>query len=116
MYSQQEGLVGDNFIGSGCNCVSYEIVPGIIKSFNDTASCLGWEPIPLIVYLNLGFCNDTSNPSVYGFRSDVKGWSSAVQYWLSVPNLRVIGGCCSTGPYEVDIIAKGVALASNKTE
>ncbi|RKP30588.1 Homocysteine S-methyltransferase [Metschnikowia bicuspidata] len=107
MYSQQEGLVGDNFICSGCNCVSYEIVPGIIKSFNDTASCLGWESIPLIVYLNLGFCNDTSNPSEYGFRSD---------YWLSVPNVRVIGGCCSTGPYEVDIIAKGVALASNKTE
>lgn len=108
IYSQQTGLVSQCFVGSGCNCISYELVPGIIETFNNVAAQLNKEPMSLIIYPNLGFSNDMSNPSEYEFRSDTKGWTSAVKKWLSVPNVRIIGGCCSTGPHEVHIIAKEV--------
>lgn len=112
IYRQQAGIVAECFVGSGCNCISYELVPGIIGTFNNVASLLNKKPMTLIVYPNLGFSNDMTNPSEYEFCSDTKGWTSAVQSWLSVPNVRIIGGCCSTGPHEVHIIAKQIELIS----
>lgn len=113
IYSQLEGLVAHNFVGSGSNCISYELVPGIVSNFNDTAARLGKEPMPLIIYPNLGFSNDMSNPSAYEFRSDTKGWTEAVKSWLAIPNIRIIGGCCSTSPHEVEIIANELAQHEN---
>lgn len=102
--SQDIGYVKANFIGTGCNCVAYEIVTGIVNTVNQACEKRNVEPFNLIVYPNLGFNNDMSDPSQYGFRSDTAGWRRAVKEWLAVPNVRIIGGCCSTGPEEVAII------------
>lgn len=105
IHSQLDGLVASNFIGTGANCISFELVPGIIQSINNTSSRLGKEFLPLIIYPNLGFNNDMSDPGNYGFRTDTSAWGTGVESWLSVPNVRIIGGCCSTGPAEVKTIA-----------
>lgn len=113
IYSQLNGPVAQNFIGSGSNCISYELVSGIISTFNETAKKLTKEPLPLVIYPNLGFENDMSNVSEYQFRSDTNGWTAGVRDWLKIPNVRIIGGCCSTGPAEVEIIAKELKRLDN---
>ena len=102
--SQDTGFVNKFFIGTGCNCVAYEIVSGVVHTVNTACKQRNVEPFNLIVYPNLGFNNDMSDPSKYGFRSDTGGWRRAVEEWTKIPNIRIIGGCCSTGPEEVAII------------
>lgn len=104
MVSRDHPLVKANFVGTGCNCVPYEIVEGFIRTVNATCEDLGAEALNLIIYPNLGFENDPSNPSDYAFRSSVEGWRRAIEQWSQAPNVRIIGGCCSTGPREVQVI------------
>lgn len=98
------GVVGDYFLGTGCNCLAFELVSGIVATINNACEALGVPPIPLVVYPNLGFANDMSDPSQWAFNTNTAGWRQAVVDWLSVPNVRVIGGCCSTGPEEIKTI------------
>ncbi|OBA19242.1 Homocysteine S-methyltransferase [Metschnikowia bicuspidata var. bicuspidata NRRL YB-4993] len=104
MVSEMAGHVEEYFVGTGCNCVAYEIVKGVAETVNKACEKRNVKPLNLIVYPNLGFNNDMSDPSKYGFLSDRDGWRKAVQEWLTVPNIRVIGGCCSTSPSEIAVI------------
>lgn len=112
LISQRVGVVGNDFVGTGCNCVAYELVDGIVATINDACTRNNAELFNLVVYPNLGFSNDMSDPSKYEFKSNTEGWRNAVQRWLSVPNVRVIGGCCSTGPEEVQIIHDAVEAST----
>lgn len=92
------------FIGTGCNCVNFEIVTAFAENVNEICRRLEKESIPLIVYPNLGFDNDMSDVSQYGFRSSTEKWGDAITEWCNLPNVRIIGSCCSTGPLEVGVI------------
>lgn len=89
------------FIGTGCNCVPYEIVSDFVANVNSTTSQLGVSPLNLIVYPNYGFENDMSDVSQYVFKKASEKWAQAVEHWCSFANVKVIGGCCSTGPEEI---------------
>lgn len=106
--SQNESVVGKCFVATGCNCVPYEIVASIAENINETCQKIGAEPLNLVVYPNLGFDNDMSDTSQYAFRSSTDGWTKAIRQWKSIPNVRVIGGCCSTGPNEVASIRDAI--------
>lgn len=96
----------DIFVGTGCNCVPYEIVSDFIANVNATTSELGVSPLNLIVYPNYGFENDMSDVSQYVFKKASEKWAQAVGNWYSFANVKVIGGCCSTGPEEVGQIKR----------
>lgn len=89
------------FVGVGVNCIDFEKVSGLVNYMN-SASDLRFD---LIVYPNLGFNNDMSDASQYGFRSATDHWGAAIEEWLQVPNVKLIGSCCSTGPKEVAVIS-----------
>lgn len=94
-------LVRGRFIATGCNCVPYEDVSDFISNVDNVALALNVEPLPLIVYPNYGFENDMSDVSQYEFKKSSKKWALAVDEWCLFANVRIIGGCCSTGPQEV---------------
>lgn len=89
------------FVGTGCNCVPLEIVSGFIANVNAATSSLGADPLYLIVYPNYGFAPDLEDGSHYSFKKSSEKWAEAVDQWCQFPNVRLIGGCCSTGPDEV---------------
>lgn len=104
-FLHQKSLIVENcFLGTGCNCVNFEIVSGFIDNVNTTCQLENKEPLNLTVYPNLGFDNDMSDVSQYGFKSSTEKWGEAIEKWCSSPNVRVIGSCCSTGPLEVATI------------
>lgn len=96
-----DDVVGGCFIATGCNCVPCEDVSNFISNANTIAHSLNVEPLPLIVYPNYGFDNDMSDVSQYAFKKASEKWALAVEEWCRFANVRVIGGCCSTGPLEV---------------
>lgn len=89
------------FIATGCNCVPFEDVSNFIFDVNNVALALNVEPLLLVVYPNYGFDNDMSDVSQYKFKKSSKKWALAVEEWCLFANVRIIGGCCSTGPQEV---------------
>lgn len=103
----QKGVVGECFVAAGCNCVAYELVAPFIKTVRSVCEQHGVS-LPLVVYPNLGFDNDMSDTSQYAFKSSNDGWAQAVREWLTEPSVRVVGGCCSTGPAEVAVIRDAI--------
>ena len=97
--SKKSSQIRDNLVGIGCNCVPFEIVSDFIETVNRVCQNNGSEQLSLLVYPNLGFePTDTAN---YAFRSSTEKWASSVAKWTLYSNVRVIGGCCSTGPAEI---------------
>ncbi|CUM65399.1 uncharacterized protein PRCAT00003035001 [Priceomyces carsonii] len=95
--------LGDFFIGIGINCVSHDKICGII----DTINVYNTNKFALIVYPNLGFEFGKVTDSYHSFRN-IDVWSQSVKKWLSKPNVRIIGGCCSTGPEEIRVLTRFV--------
>lgn len=93
-----------SLVGLGCNCVPFEIVEGFIESINRSCEELAVPPVPLLVYPNLGF--DPETTANYAFRSATDNWALSITQWARHNNVRVIGGCCSTGPLEIGVIRK----------
>lgn len=99
--TSKNDLASEKFVGTGCNCVPLEYVTDFITKANEVASSHNLQPINLIVYPNHGFENDMSDVSQYKFRKFSEKWIREVEDWSRIENVRVIGGCCSTGPEEV---------------
>lgn len=93
-----------NLVGLGCNCVPFEIVDDFVEGVNRTCEEAGVVPVPLLVYPNLGF--EVSDPAHYAFRSSTEKWARSISTWTRHRNVRVIGGCCSTGPLEIAVIRR----------
>lgn len=87
-----------NLVATGCNCVPFENVTAICEQLSG----------PLIVYPNYGFSNDMSDPSQYSFKAATSEWETAVGRWLENDDIKVIGGCCSTGPQEIAIVTRAL--------
>lgn len=102
----RDDRVGQNFIGTGCNCVPYEIVSDFIVNANKVAHDQKAQPLNLIVYPNYGFENDMSDVSQYQFKKSSEKWIEKVGEWSQFENVRIIGACCSTGPEEVGLITE----------
>lgn len=89
-----------NFLGLGLNCIDYKMVGPAVKVLNEALTA----PIPLAVYPNFEFY----------YKSDKKGskmldeWEREVKGWFSVPNVRIVGGCCGTTPNDITIVRKVV--------
>lgn len=87
-----------NFLGLGLNCIDYKMVGPAIQLLNKALS----TSIPLAVYPNFEFY----------YKSDKKGskmldeWEKEVKGWFSVPNVRIVGGCCGTTPEDIAIVRK----------
>lgn len=92
-------------VGIGVNCIDFENVTGLLDYMNSSSK---EHPYNLIVYPNLGFNNDMSDVSQYGFKSSTEKWGIAIEDWCRVPNIRLIGSCCSTGPKEVAVIREKI--------
>lgn len=92
-------MLVDNIFAIGCNCVDYKLVTSILdqlKKFNTFE-------VPAIVYPNFGFVYNKHTGS-YEAHKDVDNWKRLVDEWLDY-NVKIIGGCCSTGPQEIKIIS-----------
>lgn len=98
----------ENFYALGCNCVPFENVEAFVELVNRVCDSESKPPVDLVVYPNLGFDNDMSDVSQYAFKSSSLLWGLAVEKWASFDNVKVIGGCCSTGPHEVAEIRRVV--------
>lgn len=90
-------LVKRHLLGVGCNCVDFELVSDFAAYVNKISN----NSLFLVVYPNLGFSNDMSDVSQYGFKSNTAQWRLALKEWCSIDTIRLIGSCCSTGPKEI---------------
>lgn len=89
----------EKLVSVGCNCVDFQLVEGIFEQFNK----LAYE-LPLITYPNLGFGDYYLLGTDYSHLSNTEKWAQLVKKWLTFKNIRIVGGCCSTGPTEIGII------------
>ncbi|PVH13937.1 uncharacterized protein CXQ87_002056 [Candidozyma duobushaemuli] len=105
---EKHASIKENLIGVGCNCVDFELVSGFAAYVSNASS----NSLYLVVYPNLGFSNDMSDVSQYGFKSDTEKWRSALEEWCGIETIRLIGSCCSTGPKEI-AAARAVVDAVN---
>ncbi|KAG7663606.1 SAM4 [[Candida] subhashii] len=76
------------FIGLGINCTHFDLINEIISEI---------DGLPLILYPNFPF----EDPDI-----DHSGWKQEVFKWLEFKNVRIIGGCCNTGPAEIRQISE----------
>lgn len=100
MKIMENPILKKSLVAIGCNCVTSDLVSSIIvnmKQFNE-------HQIPLIVYPNLGFVYSSKFEDYESYR-DTDKWSKSVSEWLS-KGVKIIGGCCSTGPSEIQEIRK----------
>ncbi|KAF3994207.1 hypothetical protein FT663_00177 [Candidozyma haemuli var. vulneris] len=99
-----------SLIGVGCNCVDFELV----SDFADYVNKASNNSLFLAVYPNLGFSNDMSDVSQYGFKSDTEKWKQALEQWCTNSSIRLIGSCCSTGPNEIGVARAVVDESTGK--
>lgn len=85
------------FVAVGINCTSYENVDQISTYLTD---------FPLFIYPNLGFVYDTTVHKFVSKALQESTWSKSVAKWLAFPNVKAIGGCCSTTPAEIKQVAQ----------
>lgn len=92
-------VLAKSVLAIGCNCVDYKLVTSILDQFK----YLNTFEIPAIVYPNFGFAynKETGN---YEAHKDLDNWKRLANEWLDY-NVKIIGGCCSTGPQEIKIIS-----------
>lgn len=88
-----------NFMAVGINCVDF-------KTCADTIRAL--SRFPVFVYPNMGY-EYNQQEGFYGVTYDDDAWTKAVEEWASLPNVRAIGGCCSTRPHEIAIVKQVVS-------
>ena len=84
------------FVAVGINCTSYENVDQISTYLTD---------FPLFIYPNLGFVYDTTVQICFESVARINLVKSVAK-WLAFPNVKAIGGCCSTTPAEIKQVAQ----------
>ncbi|CCE82713.1 Piso0_002454 [Millerozyma farinosa CBS 7064] len=91
--------LANNILAIGCNCIDYKLVTSILEQFK----YLNTFEVPTIVYPNFGFTYNKGTDR-YKAHKDLDKWKRLANEWLDY-NVKLIGGCCSTGPQEIKIIS-----------
>lgn len=88
----------------GVNCMDYKFVADLVKNLDKENR----HNLAIVIYPNLGFDYFSSREDLtYESHKDQDNWAIAVKKWMSMsPNVRIIGGCCSTGPEEINTVRR----------
>ncbi|CUM57075.1 uncharacterized protein AC631_04684 [Debaryomyces fabryi] len=89
------------FIGLGCNCVPLESATDILSNISSLNKI---HEFPLIAYPNAGLDYDLSKGEYSIKSSEKQVWEGLCREWLKKLNVRLVGGCCGSGPKEISII------------
>ncbi|KAK6462479.1 AdoMet-homocysteine methyltransferase [Scheffersomyces coipomensis] len=100
-----------NFLGIGLNCIDYRKITSIITKINSIISLHGDQinDLNLIIYPNLGF-EYSDETDDYRVNKQETHWIKSIKEWLQFSNVRIIGGCCSTDPYDIQQIRELVDM------
>lgn len=92
-----------SIVAIGCNCVDFELVTGIVLNLRHH---LDWH-VPVVVYPNLGmqYDHDIADATTYGHLTNHRRWAALVREWVDL-GVSIVGGCCSTGPEEIEIVRR----------
>ncbi|XP_064474448.1 homocysteine S-methyltransferase YbgG-like [Ornithodoros turicata] len=94
--------VGRQLVAIGVNCCPPETVSRLLKT-------TGRLTVPYVVYPNSG---ETYTPEGWVGKQDLKPLSSYVNEWIEL-NALFIGGCCRTGPKDIEGIVNVVRLRND---
>lgn len=89
------------FIGLGCNCVPLESATDILSNMSSLNKI---HEFPLIAYPNAGLDYDLSKGEYSIKNSENEVWEELCHEWLQNLNVRLVGGCCGSGPKEISVI------------
>lgn len=89
------------FIGLGCNCVPLESATEILSNISSLNKI---HEFPLIAYPNAGLNYDLTNGEYSIESSENQIWEELCLEWLEKLNVRLVGGCCGSGPKEISTI------------
>lgn len=87
-------------VGLGLNCIDYHKIGSIVAKINDSQTSAQKPLFPLIVYPNFTI-KYVPEEDDYRAYKDIEKWKELVSEWVTIPNVRMIGGCCSTSPKEI---------------
>nr|POE47515.1 homocysteine s-methyltransferase [Quercus suber] len=90
-----------NVVAVGVNCVSTAVVP---KALSSMANAVARHDIPLVCYPNSGEVWDASTKTWHAGQTARDGFGGEVRQWLTA-GAKLIGGCCRTGPKNIEAIA-----------
>lgn len=96
-----------NFVGLGFNCIAFELVGDVLQSINDSNTL----NLPIIAYPNIGLLYDLSKGE-YTLKNATNGDFDICLEWIEKYNVRVIGGCCGSGPSEIKSIKNVISKYS----
>lgn len=92
----------DRVVAVGVNCIPLAIVVEAVRSMS---SATGDKPMPLLCYPNLGEVYDATTKTWHGAGATSDSMGVQVLKWRTM-GARLIGGCCRTGPQDIELIAK----------
>lgn len=103
----------DELIAVGVNCCPPELVAPALATLADL-------PLPLVVKPNIGERYDArtkqSVPAVRGERSGERPpRATEAAAWVAA-GARLIGGCCGTGPSDLDVLSRAVASLAEPSD
>ncbi|CAK7895524.1 homocysteine S-methyltransferase 1 [[Candida] anglica] len=98
-YLDDHKIIKDNLVAYGANCIQFDQSRDIIASINNCNTSY-----PLVVYPNAGLEYDlkTSSYVTTGVQRDA--WKANCTQWIKTNNVKIMGGCCGTGPSEITAI------------
>nr|POE58698.1 homocysteine s-methyltransferase [Quercus suber] len=98
--ARQRGSV----VAVGINCVPTSVAAEALRSMADAAARFD---MPLVCYPNSGETWDASTKTWHGAQAARDGMGDQVDEWVAA-GARLIGGCCRTGPRDIEAIAKAL--------
>lgn len=101
-FLDRHASIKDRFFAIGVNCMDYKFVADLVQNMDS----LNEHNLAIVIYPNLGFDYFSSREDLtYESHKNEDQWSKAVKKWMSISsNVRIIGGCCSTGPEEIGTV------------
>lgn len=107
---ENESQLGDNFVGFGINCVSYESSGKILACLNAGLKKSHCKSRFNIVYPNSG---EVYIPETYDWKpnpnlAEHETWEYMVENYLK-EDCKIIGGCCRTTPEDIMQISAALA-------
>lgn len=91
-------------VAFGVNCVPQVVVTDALKHMK------AWTDKPLVCYPNSGETYDATSKEWTGGRAEGSECAKRVAEWKA-SGARLIGGCCRTGPEEINITSKACSGA-----
>lgn len=88
----------------GVNCIRQELVAGALRNLAASGK-------PLLAYPNSGEVWDAKTKTWSGVGTDGASLHELVCQWYAA-GAKLIGGCCKTGPKDIDIIRKTLSRSS----